>query len=212
MKIADNVYMLDSVKYSHVYLISSKDNILVDTGLPGFAKNIMMEIQSMGISLGSVKHILLTHHDIDHVGNAKSLQDATHAKVWAPEDDVPYIAGEKNRPGLKRIIQCFIRPSIPALSGYNTTNQYIGDVQTIHAPGHTPGHTILKYHDVLFTGDLFKVLNGRFQLMPQFMNWDHEQVGKSISLLNNIEFEWLCPSHGDPIKNGPYVKGFLSRY
>jgi glyoxylase-like metal-dependent hydrolase (beta-lactamase superfamily II) len=212
MKIAENVYLLDSTKYSHVYLIRTEENILIDTGLPCLSKKILKEIQNMGISLESVKLILLTHHDVDHVGNARKLQEATHAKIWAPREDAPYITGGKKRPGIKRFIQAVIRPRIPFITGYYTTNQYFGDVQTIHAPGHTQGHTIFKYHDVLFTGDLFKVLNGRFQIMPKFMNWDHEQVMKSISLLKNIEFEWLCPSHGDPIQNGPVVKEFLSRY
>ena len=212
MKIADNVYMLDSVKYSHVYLIRTEENILIDTGLPGFAKKILKEIQSMGISLESIKTILLTHHDVDHVGNARKLQETTHAKIWAPEEDVPYITGEKNRTGIKRVVQTIIRPEKPIISGCYAANQKFGEVQAIYTPGHTPGHTIFKFHDVLFTGDLFKVLNGRFQIMPKSMNWDHEQVRKSIALLKNIEFEWLCPSHGDPIKYGPVVNEFLSRY
>jgi hypothetical protein len=44
------------------------------------------------------------------------------------------------------------------------------------------------------------------------MNWDIDALKKSIASIKGLEFEWLCPSHGEPIQNGPAVTSFLSRY
>lgn len=181
MEITENVYQLDSSKRSHVFLIKSGENILIDTGMPGLVDQILAELRSLGVAAGSIRKILLTHHDVDHIGNAKRLQEATGADLWAPEEDIPYITGAKNRPGLKRIIQTIVRPQKPAVSGCYATNQHFGEIRVIRAPGHTPGHTIFQYRNAVFTGDLFKVLDGCFHLLPEFMNWNQEEVKKSIS-------------------------------
>jgi glyoxylase-like metal-dependent hydrolase (beta-lactamase superfamily II) len=212
MKVTEGVYLLESTKRSHVYLIMAKDNILIDTGMPGLAERILEELQGLGAAPNSIRTILLTHHDVDHIGNAKRLSEATGATLWAPREDIPYIIGEKNRPGVKRIIQAIIRPQKPATPRCYSANQRFGEVFAIRAPGHTPGHTIFTYRNVLFTGDLFKVTKGRLRLLPKSMTWDRNEARKSISLIKGFEFEWLCPSHGQPIRNGLIVKNFLSQY
>ncbi len=212
MKITENVYQLESTKYSHAFLVKGEENILIDTGMPGLAKKILEELESLGAPPDTIRTILLTHHDIDHIGNAKQLQEATGADIWAPENDIPYINGGQNRPGVKHVIQTLVKVNKPDLFGSYTINQNFGEISPIYAPGHTPGHTIFKYRNVLFTGDLFKIKNGCFKLSPGFMTWDQNAVKKSISLLKKLDFEWLCPAHGEPIQNGPTVKDFLSLY
>jgi glyoxylase-like metal-dependent hydrolase (beta-lactamase superfamily II) len=202
MKVTENVYLLECTKRSHVYLITAEDNILIDTGMPGLGEKILEELRGLGVAPNSIRTILLTHHDVDHVGNAKQLVKATGGELWAPPEDVPYIIGEKTRPGVKRIIQAVIRPQKPAAPRCYSINQRFGEVSAIRAPGHTPGHTVFAYRNVLFTGDLFRVIKGRFRLLPKFMTWDRNELKKSISLIQGLEFEWLCPSHGEPIQNG----------
>jgi glyoxylase-like metal-dependent hydrolase (beta-lactamase superfamily II) len=212
MKIIENVYMLDSAMGSHVFLLKAEDNMLIDTGLPGLSGRILTELRSLGALPESIKAILLTHHDVDHTSNAKSLQVITQAKLWAPEEDVPYILGEKNRPGFKRVLSSIVRLQKPVIDGRYTPDQHFGELKAIHAPGHTPGHTIFQYRNVLFTGDLFQIINGKLQLLPGFMNWDVKEVKKSIALLKSLEFEWLCPSHGRPVQNSPAAREFISRF
>jgi glyoxylase-like metal-dependent hydrolase (beta-lactamase superfamily II) len=212
MWITESVYMFDSSKYSHVYLIKAGENILIDTGLPGAAATILDEINGMGMSSDSIKTILLTHHDVDHIGNAKKLQDATHATIWADERDIPYMTGRINRPGIKRLIEAVVRPGRFNVSAFGKPGQEFGGIKAIHAPGHTPGHTIFKFGDGLFTGDLVKTGDGRLKQMTGVMNYSDEEIRKSIAMLKDIEFEWLLPSHGDPIRRGPAVMEFLSRY
>ena len=208
MKITDDVYMLDSAVRSHVFLIKSQENILIDTALPGISKEIMRELKDLGAE--NIQHILLTHHDVDHIGNAELLQKQTGAILWASDEDIPFITGEKKRPGVKRMIQSIVRLKIPIVNGYPSDD--FNGIKIIRAPGHTPGHVILLYHDVLFTGDLFKIINGEFKPMPSYMNWNQQEAAKSVALLKDLNFEWLCPSHGQPLRRNAVYERFISQY
>lgn len=210
MQITQNVYQLESSRHSHVFLIRAEQNILIDTGLPSLAGRILNELSALGVPKGSLRFILLTHHDVDHIGNACRLQEATGAALWASDKDMPYITRAQNRPGIKRVIGALIRVRTPFVSGVYADGQRFGEVRAIWAPGHTPGHTLFQYKNVLFTGDLFKVHHGRLSLLPGFMNADAAEVKKSAALIGSLTFDWLCPAHGSPIQNGPAVRDFLS--
>lgn len=212
MKITEDVYQLDCTRQSHVFLIRDEENILIDSGMPGRAKKILSELDSVGVNPKSIRHILLTHHDIDHVGNAKVLQVATEADLWAPIEDIPYIVGQKNRPGIKRVIQMAARPLKPQFIQHYQNEQVGKNIRIIATPGHTPGHIMIQYKNILFIGDLFKVIDGTPTLLPNFMNWNTERVKESISIIKGLEFDWICPSHGEPIHNGNIVKEFLMKF
>lgn len=210
MKIVENVYQLDSAKGSHVFLIKGEENILIDTGMPGLAERILAELKTLDAS--TIRYILLTHHDIDHIGNAARIQETTGALLFAPEKDIPYILGEKKRPGIKRAIETIANVKKPRIDASFDTRQSFGEVHAIFAPGHTPGHTIFQYRNVVFTGDLFRAMGGKMSVMGNLMNLDVAEVKKSITLLKNLKFDWLLPSHGEPTKNGEAVKAFIKGF
>lgn len=212
MEIIDNVYQLDCASHGHVFFIRSDEGILIDTGMPGLAEQILAELEALDGAVQTIKKILLTHHDIDHIGNAQALQVATQAEVWAPQEDVPYIMGEKNRPGIKRILQTISRPPKPNISGCYQANQSFGEVRVIHAPGHTPGHTIFQYRKVVFIGDLFQEVKGKLDLLPRFLIGDQEEAKRSISIIKELQYDWICPSHGMPIKKGAVSEDFLKKF
>lgn len=210
MEITNGVIMLKASPQAHVFLIPGKENMLVDTGLPGEGKKILAELVSIGVSPGTIQKILLTHHDVDHIGNLKILAEATGAQIFAPEEDIPYITGEKSRPGIKKIVGVLMRPRIP--NGIIPYGQESPDgIRVIHAPGHTPGHVILLYENVLFAGDLMRTIKGAPAPMANFMNWDSALAAKSISLLKTLGFDWLCPAHGAPLQKAGLIE-FLKDY
>ncbi|EHI99396.1 metallo-beta-lactamase superfamily hydrolase [Clostridium sp. DL-VIII] len=212
MEIIEGVNMLDCTEKSHVYLIRDKENILIDTGLPGEAEKILSEIKFMNIELNSIKHILLTHHDIGHVGNAKILQDETGAALWASKEDAPYIIGKKSRLGVKRIVQTFIRYKKPIINYFYNGYENIRGIRVIKTPGHTPGHVIFMYKNVLFTGDLFIIVKENIKLLPKDRNWNQYNLEKSLGLLKNLECEWICPAHGTPIMKNDIWEEFVKKY
>jgi len=200
MKVTEEVYTLDSTKGNYAYLILGEEIILVDTGRPGQGKKILNELMSMNIKLEDIKHILITHHDIDHIGNLALLEKETGASIWASKEDIPYICGEKNRPGIKRFFSFIMRAKKPEkINAYNE-NQKIGDIEVIPTPGHTPGHVCLLYKDILFAGDLLRNSKGHLTPMKSFMNWDTLMSRESIKKVADYQFEWICPAHGEPVK------------
>lgn len=197
MKIMEDVYLLESTKDSYAYLINSEEPVLIDTGFPGKSKQIIEEMSNLGIS---PKHIFLTHHDVDHIGNAKILQEYTGAKLWSSKEDLPFISGEKNRAGMKRIIQAIIKIDKPKVDALFTDKQDFLSIEVISSPGHTPGHVCFLYKKVLFAGDLFANRNGKLQLLPRFGNWNNEILKSSAEKIKLLDFDWLCPAHGEPIQ------------
>ncbi len=200
MKVIDNIYALDSTKGNYAYLIVDKEIVLVDTGRPGQGKGILKELKTLNIKPQDIKHILLTHHDVDHIGNLALLEGETGAKVWASKEDIPYICGEKNREGIKRLVSIIMRVKKPGNINSYPEDQKIGDIKVIPAPGHTPGHVCLLYNDVLFAGDLIRTSKGQVGPMSSFMNWNTDLSKESAKKVGNLSFNWICPAHGEPVR------------
>lgn len=197
MEIIKDVYMLESTKGSYAYLINGEESVLIDTCFPGKSKHIIKEMADLGIN---PKHIFLTHHDVDHIGNAKALQKYTGAKLWATKEDLPFINGEKNRPGIKRIVQSIIRVEKPKVDSFFVDQQDFFSIKVISTPGHTPGHVCFLYKKVLFAGDLVANRNDSVKLLPKLGNWNNEILKSSVEKIKLLDFDWLCPAHGEPIQ------------
>jgi glyoxylase-like metal-dependent hydrolase (beta-lactamase superfamily II) len=202
MKITDEVYALESTRGNYAYAILGSPPMLVDTGRPGQGRKILQELSSLNIPAKSVRHILLTHHDVDHIGSAAYLQQATSAQVWASQTDLPFILGQKPRPGIKRIASLLMPAEIPVnVSAFPPENKLEG-IRIIPTPGHTPGHVCLLYKDVLFAGDLVVSFKGKLSLSPGIMTLDMSQVKESAHQVAALPFYWICPAHGAPIERG----------
>ncbi|MHB9291660.1 putative Hydroxyacylglutathione hydrolase [Hollandina sp. SP2] len=206
MKIAPDVYRLKHSRFSHIYYLANEE-VLIDTGLPFHTKAILDELNALG---GKVKTILLTHHDVDHAGNVRCIAETFGSTVYIGKEDAPFLMGEKHRPGRKRIIAALL-PAVPP-PAYHTfpeeAHSRLGNVDIFHTPGHTPGHSIFRYKNILFTGDLFREKNGYIAQMSSAMNWNNTAARRSLGLLAEIDFEIACPSHGEPVrKKMAVIKG-----
>ncbi len=209
MKINDNVYVLHSTKGSYVYAVAGDENILVDTGFSLTGGRLLKELKSIGIDPSDIRHIILTHHDLDHIGNAALLQNLSGADIWASQQDIPYIKGELKRPGIKRIFSIINKVKKPVnVKAYQ--DYKMGEFQIIPTPGHTPGHVCVLYRDVLFVGDLVKNIDGKLVAYPN-LNWDVAQLKESIEKIAELPFKWVCPAHGEPIERGTQWERILNR-
>ncbi|EPZ42237.1 MBL fold metallo-hydrolase [Alicyclobacillus acidoterrestris] len=200
MEIAKNVHLLESTKGSYVYLVLGQEPVLIDTGMPKREAKMIAELATLGISINDIAHILLTHHDVDHIGNAHALQQQSQSTLWAPEKDVPYIHGDLPRHGIKRLIGKLVRVTTPKVDRVYQPGVKIGDIEVIETPGHTPGHVSFLYGDTLFAGDLVTSKNGKLAPSPKIMSWNSQAVSRSIDKLKSFQFDWVCPAHGEPVK------------
>ena len=62
----------DSTNY---YLLEAKNGkLLIDCGWPGTLPKFMAELKHKGVSVGEIKHLLITHFHPDHAGIAQELK------------------------------------------------------------------------------------------------------------------------------------------
>lgn len=217
MKITEDVYMLDSSRHSHVFLVLTPEPVLIDTGM-GFAGRAMLrELNNLGLT--DIRHILLTHHDVDHIGNAARLQAQTGATVHASAADIPYITGEQERYSFKKYIGRLMHVKPPENLAPFVKDEEINGIRVIPTPGHTPGHVCFLYKDVLFAGDLLE--NRKKGLLrgprkgegflgcipyPAPWDWDYRMLLDSVKAISAYPFEWICPAHGQPVRRGENLK------
>src|SRR5512140_1249246 len=95
MKIVDNVFVVTGVVANPYILVDVNGVTVIDTGMPRSEKKILAYIASLGKSAHDVKHIILTHSDIDHVGGLAALQKATGARTYASKIEADAIAAGK---------------------------------------------------------------------------------------------------------------------
>jgi glyoxylase-like metal-dependent hydrolase (beta-lactamase superfamily II) len=155
---------------------------LVDAGLPGQLPQIEAGLKELGLELGDVRRLLLTHQDIDHIGSADAVVKATGAVVYAHAADVPYIQGEKpllkmdasryeaRIQGLpeaqKKAVRALLAspPKVAVQTVLNGGEElpFHGGIVVVPTPGHTPGHVCyyLKKQKLLLAGDAMRVEEG----------------------------------------------------
>lgn len=197
MKIADNVFLINSWG-SNCYVVLAKDPVLIDTGLRIRERVILSHLEALNTK---IKHILLTHHDIDNIGNAAILEELTGTRVWASAEDIPYIQGDKERHGFKKYLNLFFRVPIP--TKIKPLPDGISGIRVIPTPGHTPGHVCFLYNDILFVGDLLRNKRGFLRSYPRGWNWNNGAMMQSVRSIANYPFRWICPAHGRPIDFSP---------
>jgi glyoxylase-like metal-dependent hydrolase (beta-lactamase superfamily II) len=214
-------------------LIWDRQNaVLVDAGLPGMAPQFIEAIENSGVSPAKLSRIIVTHHDLDHIGSLGELQKklSQRIEVLSHPGEVPYIQGErtpiKMTPERMAEMQELMK-SLPeerrrAMQTMNEAlkNQkvkvdrtvvdgemlpYCGGIQVIHVPGHTPGHLCLYLPSVktLVTGDALFVENGSLVLAPPFSNADTRMALESLKKLTRYDIQNVICYHGGLYREAP---------
>ncbi len=213
MKINQNVYLFENIKGANSFLyISDKNEIsIIDSGMPGNANKILSQISELDISFDKIKHIILTHADIDHMGSVADLKNATRALVAIHEKEVSYLLGEKKRK-LKGMIGAMIGFIFGILLKFIKTQNiapdiilkegdFIGGLEVIYSPGHTEGSiSLYNAETVLFSGDA--IITDKHSNIKGFKNRsasDTLEAAKTIDKIKHLKFEVLLPGHGTPV-------------
>ncbi len=200
MKIAENIWLLEASRTQgqtqgfHCYLARDGEGLtMIDTSLPGRGEAILREIEQLGFQPADLKRIFLTHTDMDHIGNARMLQEATGCKVYVSREEEEYLTGKRKRlPNKEKMFQGFQPPQVEIyperLEGY----------QVIPSPGHTAGHVCILYQDCLFAGDCCSTESGKVTGPGEGFTENMDLALQSLQKVSLYNFGCWCPCHGMP--------------
>ncbi len=230
MKIGENIEALElhtnltghsSVIYPAL-LWDSDGATLVDTGIPGQLDAIRREIENAGVTFESVRRIILTHQDIDHIGGLPEIVRVRggEIEILAHEEDKPYIEGDKplikikmnrermaqmmeslpesQRQQLKRIFSTPPPGKVDRTLHDGEELPLHGGIEVIHTPGHTPGHLCLfvKKARLLIAGDELRVEEGELVGPSEWATPDMESANASLRKLIDYQIDYVLCYHG----------------
>ena len=202
--------------------------MLVDAGFPGQFEELRAAMEKAGVAFNRLKLVVMTHHDIGHIGNLAALRQAGggNIRVLAHEAEKPYIQGE--RPPLKftpeRMAQINARldalpeaerqaikakfenlgTPVDSLVSDGQELPCCGGIFIIHTPGHTPGHICLylqKYR-TLVAGDALNVVEGQLQGPNVQNSHDLKAALASLEKFTRYDIETVICYHGGVFSHG----------
>lgn len=231
-QIIPGFYRIDEIGDAvHCYLWEWDGGVtLIDTGFPRDARTILDALRDNGYPLHSVKRIIITHIDSDHIGSAAALKRATGAVVACHTVEKQYL----ENPGRRQPANWLLRPLFWVAAGLMprllraspvpVDELYVDGQITpegftvIHTPGHTPGHISLlhKSKRVLIAGDALSNRDGNLQSATGPFTPDEHNAQRSIWKLAKKygdDFEVVAFGHGPTLfqNGGKRVKGLASR-
>lgn len=217
--ITDHLYQLEHVPMCNVYLVDAGDGYyLVDSGLYGYAKAIMKELEGAGYPLSNLKGILHTHGHGDHIGNTAALVERSGAPVLGHEADLAFFQKTPDPPA-KTPLQgvmlwlmdrtLFRQPPVEVDIFLQEGDEVQMDDrwEVLHTPGHTPGSIsfyqpqqgILLCGDALFNQHPMTRMKGLRLPLP-LVSFDNQMSLASARKIANLDLPIVCPGHGLPLK------------
>lgn len=194
--------------------------ILVDTGYPSQIGLFEEVAKQNDITLDRLTHIIITHHDFDHIGSlAEFKRRYPHIKVLASNIEKEYIEkqrkplrleqAEKRYPSLsdddkeQALIFHKILESVEGVEVNDVLKNHqilaIGKgIEIVFTPGHTKGHISLyiKENKTFIAGDALVLIDDRLVIPYPEYAYDADKAKESIKTLFTYEIEEFICYHG----------------
>ncbi|PYE49374.1 MBL fold metallo-hydrolase [Deinococcus yavapaiensis] len=184
---------------------------LVDTGVPGMEGVIEEALSALSLSLSDVRRVVVTHHDLDHIGSLPSVLSRTNADVLALEAEVPYVQGDLPSqkqpsperlaampPAMKAVFENPPRARVTRVLHDGDVLNVAGGVDVVATPGHTFGHLSLfvRKSGVLIAGDALTSANGELHPPMERATPDMETAMRSLGKLATLPVRAILTYHG----------------
>lgn len=219
MKIAEGLYVLelgDTERRMNPTLVWDGSNtVLIDAGLPGQLENIREEVEKAVSSLDKINKIIITHHDMDHIGSLAAVIKTSQntIEVLCHDGEKPYVQGDKmpikmtpqrlnSMPEDRRKemleMQKKLKTKVDETIEDEQELPYCGGIKVIYTPGHTPGHICLylKKYKTLITGDAMNVVDGKLVGPKPEFTFDMKQALESLKKLTKYDVQTVVCYHG----------------
>lgn len=204
-------------------LWDDEDVVLVDTGFPGQIPQLRAAAEACGVLFERVNRIVMTHQDIDHIGNLQALTEASPSRIEVSAHPLerPYIQGDRRllkftdeaiasldklpdhvpetfRTALRNLMLHPPRAAVDRDIRGGMRLPWCGGITVIDTPGHTPGHVSL-YHEstrTLIAGDALVVKDGRLYGSDPGTTLDRHAARASVAKLAELDIASVVCYHG----------------
>jgi glyoxylase-like metal-dependent hydrolase (beta-lactamase superfamily II) len=179
---------------------NDEEVILVDTGVPGQLDAIRDEMNKLGVSFARLTKVIITHHDLDHIGSLPEILDAAEQKITVLSHPLakPYIEGEKRLMKLKDPKVVPPKAKVDQTVEGDDVLPECGGIKVIFTPGHTPDHISL-YHiesKTVIAGDATIAINGEVKGPNPHYTLNMKEAYQSIGKLLAYETAQIICYHG----------------
>jgi len=209
-----------------VVLQSNEETILVDCGYAGFMPLLDEALHQQGLSLDSLTGLLITHHDIDHMGCAYELKQVyPRLKIYTSVWEEPYVTGqskslrlqqaedlfdslsEEQKPGalvFQELLKTMQPVAVDAVFADNEAPAVLPGVQIIHTPGHMPGHISLYLNTsrTLIAADALVYQDGQLDIANPAFTLDLPEAIASVKKIQTLNVSTIICYHGGIVSNG----------
>jgi glyoxylase-like metal-dependent hydrolase (beta-lactamase superfamily II) len=202
------------------YLVKNNNNyFLIDTGLAMSRIKLEKALEQEGVKPGDIKLVIITHGDLDHIGNCAYLQKKYGLKIAVHEGDAGLCrTGKTNskrkrkssklsriiasvryalllKPMMKKFPLEKFEPDMILSDGQDFKN--IGfDAKVIYIPGHTMGSIgILTAEGDFFSGD---TINNRKKPTVANIVENETALAASLAKIRTLSIRNVYPGHGTP--------------
>lgn len=203
-----------------VVLADSTNLVLIDCGYLGFLPKLEGALAEQGLSCSQLSHVVITHHDHDHMGALADLKRRyPKILVVAGEKEAPYISGERKFLRLEqaeamqtalppeqqtfglefcRLLERIKPVPVDLMVREGDRLPWCGGCTILETPGHTPGHISLYINEAktLIAGDAAVLEGGRLALAnPQFA-LNLEEARRSLDRITALGAKEIICYHG----------------
>ncbi len=204
-------------------LLKDEDGLtLIDTGMFGQSDALLQAIENSGEPLSNLKRIILTHQDIDHIGNLPLLAAKLPGiQLFAHPGDLPVINGSQPMlkmtpqriaqmpPAFQEQMNLFLEQltQLSSITELHDGQQlpWGGGIEIIHTPGHTPGHISLYVpgEELLLAADELRVVDGQLAGPAESATPDMPLALRSLRKLEGRKIRSVLCYHGGLYEGSP---------
>lgn len=203
-RIAGNLYYVGTYDLASYLIVTSKGNILINTGLANSLPIIKNNIKKLGFKYQDTKILLLTQAHYDHLGAMADIKKETGAKLYVDEADADVLkSGGKSDYELGKYGVTF-KPVKPDYILKDKNVVTLGDAKLtmLHHPGHTKGSCSFLFetkdnkrsYKVLIANMPTIIVDKKFSEVTAYpsIEKDYEYT---LNAMKNLDFDIWVASH-----------------